>query len=88
MSGFLDQTEIDKLEAELVQLNVKKSKADSAREKVKAMYYDITSTPLFSELKTLDEIGQAINDMDIRIKPNSKYSVAFINLKSSYLKRL
>lgn len=88
MSGFLDQSEIDRLEVELVQLNVKKELAESAKEKVRVMYYDIVGSPLFTSLDTLEEIGKAINDMDIRIKPDSKYSLAFINLKSSYLKRL
>lgn len=88
MSGFLDQSEIDRLEVELVQLNAKKELAESAKEKVRVMYYDIVGSPLFTNLDTLEEIGKAINDMDIRIKPDSKYSLAFINLKSSYLKRL
>lgn len=88
MSGFLDQREIDKIQAELTALKIKKELAESAKEKIKLMYYDTTGSPLFSDLDSLEEIGKCINTIDNWLKPDSKYSMAFISLKSNYLKRI
>lgn len=88
MAEFLDQSEIDRLEYELVTLGAKKENARLALDKIKEMYYDIVKMPLFSNLDSLEEIGECISKMDSKIQPNSKYSDSFIRLKASYLKRI
>lgn len=87
MSGFLDQSEIDRLQYELAVLTSKKQLALEAKDKIKTMYFDIVKAPLMSSLENLDEIREAINQMEIHIKQDSKYKDSLFSLKASYQKR-
>ena len=85
---FLDQDEIDRLQKELSIVTAKVNLAQSAKDKVKIMFYDTTGSPLHSKLDNLDEIGSIINTIDSCIKTNSKYFDSFSKLKFSYLKKV
>lgn len=88
MADFLDQAEIDRLQYELVAIGAKKEKAHNCVDKIKEMFYDTVKMPLFSNLDSLEEIGECINKLESYIKRESKYYASFLLLKSRYLKRL
>lgn len=88
MSSFLDQSEIDKLQMELASLDEKKTRASSAKQKIRTMYYDILKNGCPNDLNTLDEIGIIINNINAEIIPSSKYYDSFNKLKYSYMDRV
>ena len=88
MSGFLDQSEIDRIQQELAGLSHKKDLAESAKDKIRNMYYDTIGYPINSAFDSLEEIGRCVTDVGLSIQSNSKYFQSFNILKSSYLKRI
>lgn len=88
MSEFLDQDAIDAIKNKLDSLNNLKDLAESAKEKIAIMYYDLCREPMRSNLETLDEIGDVIDAIERRLKYDSKYTESFFMLRNSYIKRL
>lgn len=88
MSQFLDQDEIDRLQYELVQINSKKEKSISAKEKIKDMYYNILNKYCNHNLDTIENIGQCINEINSQMKTSSEYYQSFTMLKNSHTKRI
>lgn len=65
---FLDQDEIDRLQQELSVVTAKVNLAQSAKDKVKIMFYDTTGSPLHSKLDNLDKqvhvaVWRAVRDI-------------------------
>lgn len=88
MSGFLDQSEIDKLQYELAILDQKVEKSKTAKDKIRKMYFDTIKHNCPNNMETLDEIGIVINDINMKIGNASKYYESFNTLKNSYSKRV
>lgn len=88
MASFLDQDEIDRLQYELLNIGVKKEKAQNAVDSIKEMYYDTVKMPLYSTLGSLEEIGECIDKLSQHIVLTSKYYEAYMRLKTSYLRRV
>lgn len=88
MADILDQEAIDKLKNRLDSLTDLRGSANSAKDKISLMYYDIVGLPLQNALDTLSEIGDAVNDINNVIKIDSKYYTSFLMLKTSYLRRV
>ena len=88
MSSFLDQSEIDRLQMELASLDEKKSRASTAKQKIRTMYYDILKYGCPNNMDTIDEIGSIVNDINSKIMPSSKYYDSFNKLKYTYLDRI
>lgn len=88
MSSFLDQSEIDRLQMELANLDAKKDKANTAKQKIRTMYYDILKYGCPNNMDSIDEIGIVVNDINAKIMPSSKYYDSFNKLKYSYMDRV
>lgn len=88
MSGFLDQSEIDKLQYELAILDEKVEKSKTAKEKIRKMYTELIRHNCPNNMDNLDEIGVVINDINMKINNSSKYYDSFSNLKYSYSQRV
>ena len=52
------------------------------------MYLNIMSVALLSDLETLEEIGDTVNRINLKITRKSKYYDSFNLLKQSYQRRL
>ena len=86
--SILEQDEIDRLQRELANLDKRKDLALRAREKIRDMYLNIMSVALLSDLETLEEIGDTINRINLKITHKSKHYDSFNLLKQSYQRRL
>lgn len=86
--SILEQDQIDKLQEELLNLDNRKALALRAREKIRAMYLDIIGVSCLSSLETINEIGETINSINMKINRSSQYYNSFELLKQAYYKRL
>ena len=85
--SILEQDEIDRLQQELVNLENLKQLALRAREKIRLMHLSVLTYQCLSELKTIDEIGECIKNIDSKITRQSKYFDSFNLLKQSFQRR-
>jgi len=77
---ILEQDAIDGMVAKQARID----NAKSAREKIEEMYIEEVGQVLISPLLTMDEIGQAIREIELHIEENSIYYESFKMLKKSY----
>lgn len=88
MAEFLDQDAIDKLQYELSIVGPKIDKSNSAKDKIRLMYFELFKYPLLNPLSNLTEIGRAIKEISTIIQENSQYYYSFNLLKTTYIKRV
>lgn len=88
MAEFLDQEAIDKLQHELSLFGPKIELANSAKAKIRLMYFEVIKQPLLNPLSNLVDIGRAIKEMSSEITTSSQYYNSFNLLKLSYIKRM
>ena len=88
MSIFLDQDEIDRLQQELAIVSKKKEIAQTAKEKIKKMYFDTVQVICPNNMNTLAEIGIVIDGLSAHMKSANQYYDSYYKLKYSYTKRV
>lgn len=88
MSIFLDQDEIDRLQHELAEASKKKEIAQTAKEKIKRMYFDTVQSICPNNMNTLAEIGVVIDGLSAYMQSANEYYDSYYKLKFSYTKRV
>lgn len=88
MAEFLDQDAIDRLQHELSLYGPKMELANSAKSKIRLMYFEVFKYPLLNPLGNLTDIGRAIKDLSTEITESSQYYSSFTLLKNAYIKRV
>ena len=86
--SILEQDEIDRLQQELVNIENLKQLALRAREKIRSMHLSVLTYPCLSELKTIEEIGDCINNIGSKITRQNKYYDSLNMLKQSHQRRI
>ena len=90
MAEFLDQSEIDKVMAEM-KINERKEKIKlslTAKEKLGIIYEDVISTIMENELNTIQDIGDYVLRIGGAINSDNNYYLDFKRLETSYEKKV